>query len=404
MDLSGKQILLGLGGGIAAYKCLELIRRLRECGATVIPVPTAAALQFVTPMSLQALSGNVVHDNLFSLEQEHGMRHIRLAREADLVVVAPATADLLARLANGLADDLLTTLLLARKGAVLLAPAMNAAMWDHPATQRNVARLQEDGLFFIGPENGALACGEEGAGRMAEPAHLLEEITRLLTPALLAGRRVLITAGPTREALDPVRYLSNRSSGRMGWAVAMAARRLGAEVTLIHGPVSLPSPWSVRCLPVVSAHEMLEAVQQQWQEQTPDLVVMTAAVGDFRPREASADKISRGKEAITLELVPNADILAGLVTRRGQASRPLICGFAAETGQAQERGRAKRARKGCDLMVVNDVLEAGCGFDVPTNRVTLIDNQGNEENWPLLSKEAVGERLMRHLATRLGGV
>ncbi|GAB0055958.1 Coenzyme A biosynthesis bifunctional protein CoaBC [Candidatus Magnetaquicoccaceae bacterium FCR-1] len=406
---NGKRIVIGLGGGIAAYKCLELIRRLREAGAAITPVATPDALRFVTPLTLQALSGTPARTELFAPSEPDGMDHIRLAREADLLIVAPATANLLARMAQGQADDLLTALLLARRGPVLVAPAMNPAMWEHPATRRNVLTLREDGILFAGPETGPMACGEDGQGRMSEPATILEAARRALTPKILAGRRILITAGPTREELDPVRYLTNHSSGKMGWEIARAALRAGAQVDLVQGPVSLAPPLGVRLHPVTSACDMLEAVLSVWLRnrcgQTgPDAAILSAAVADYRPETRQTDKIKKGAEPgnLTLSLAPNPDILAMLSAWSGVRLRDgrqrVVVGFAAETGQALERGREKRLRKGCDLMAINDVSAPGSGFGTDTNAVTLIGRDGLEDPWPLLSKELVAERLIAAVA------
>ncbi|MBF0284457.1 MAG: bifunctional phosphopantothenoylcysteine decarboxylase/phosphopantothenate--cysteine ligase CoaBC [Magnetococcales bacterium] len=399
---SGRNILLGISGGIAAYKALELIRRLRQEEARVTVVTTANALRFVTPLCLEALSGGPVHSDLFSLEEERQMGHIRLAREAELVILAPATADLLSRMACGRADELLTALLLARQGPILAAPAMNHAMWSHPATQANVARLKEWGVAFVGPESGPLACGEEGEGRLATPENILEAARRRLTPKPLSGKRLLITAGPTREALDPVRYLSNHSSGRMGWATALGALRLGAEVTLVHGPVALEPPPGARCVAVESARQMAEATLQAWPDH--DAAILTAAVGDFRPQSAAETKIKKipGHETWNLELVQNPDILAELTRRRRPGQ--VVAGFAAETGpESLSLAREKLQRKGCDWLAVNDVAEPGSGFGVATNRLTLLFQDGREEPWPLLSKEEAGERLARTAAAWLSG-
>ncbi|MBF0214419.1 MAG: bifunctional phosphopantothenoylcysteine decarboxylase/phosphopantothenate--cysteine ligase CoaBC [Magnetococcales bacterium] len=399
---------MGLGGGIAAYKTLELIRRLREAGASIIPVATEAALQFVTGVTLQALSGTPLRNALFAPLEADGMDHIRLAREADLVIVAPATADLLARMAQGQADDLLTALLLARRGPVLVAPAMNPAMWEHPATRRNVTTLQEDGIHFIGPEPGAMACGESGTGRMAEPATIQESARRILTPKILAGRRLLITAGPTREELDPVRFISNHSSGKMGWELTLAALRAGAQVELIHGPVTLPPPMGALLHPVTSACQMLDATLNAWLGTANgprcDAAILTAAVADYRPEQRQHDKIKKtdATSAPHLTLTQNPDILAMLSAWSGvrpRDGRPrVIVGFAAETGDALARGHAKRIRKGCDLLAINDVTAPGCGFGTDTNGVTLIGRDGREEVWPLQSKERVAERLIAAVA------
>lgn len=399
---SGKRLVIGISGGIAAYKTLELLRLLRQEGAELTTVMTRAATRFITPLSVQALSGGLVHRELFSLTQEREMGHIRLARDADLVLVAPATADLMARMATGQADDLLAALLLARRGPVLLAPAMNTAMWEHPATRRNVAQLRQDGIALVGPGRGALACGEEGEGRMAEPGEILEAALRLLTPRPLAGRRVLISAGPTREELDPVRYLSNHSSGRMGWALANAALRAGAEVVLVHGPVALPPPLGATCVAVTSAQEMHAACREAWP--TCDAAILSAAVADYRPvaRQESKIKKERVGETPVLELVANPDILAGLAAQVASPERHrVVVGFAAETGGDLEQARAKLRRKGCHLLVMNDVTEPGSGFGTATNRVTLLHRDGREEAWPLLSKDEVGRRLMEVLARML---
>ncbi|MBF0460944.1 MAG: bifunctional phosphopantothenoylcysteine decarboxylase/phosphopantothenate--cysteine ligase CoaBC [Magnetococcales bacterium] len=415
---SDKSVAVAIGGGIAAYKTLELLRLLREEGARVVVIATEAALQFVTPLTLQALSGQPVRSNLFSPCEADGMDHIRLAQEVDWLVVAPATADILARMAGGHGDDLLTTVLLARRGPVLLAPAMNPAMWAHPATQRNVAQLQADGIALVGPEYGPVACGDHGQGRMAEAAHILEGGRRQLSPKPWQGRHVLITAGPTQEDLDPVRYLSNRSSGRMGWAVCQAALRAGAEVTLIHGPVALPVPRGANAIAVQSAQQMYDATMQVWENRAyhaPHLsaAILTAAVADFRPANRQMTKIKKGTAAAVippLTLVQNPDILATLAARANQMAQdgqspPIVVGFAAETGTDADAAesvrvlaREKQARKGCDLLVVNNVLAPGCGFGSLTNQVTILHRSGHEETWPLLSKEEVGERLLDHLA------
>ncbi len=417
-----KSVLVAIGGGIAAYKTLELIRLLREGGAAVTVVVTKSALRFVTPVTLRALAGGAVHSDLFDdaesgIGEAGGMEHIRLAQEASLVLIAPATAGLLSKMAGGHADDLLSTLLLARKGPVLAAPAMNSAMWEHPATRRNMAQLRADGIHFAGPGQGPLACGGSGPGRMMEPVDILETARRLLTPDSLAGRRLLITAGPTREELDPVRYLSNHSSGKMGWAVAEAALRAGAAVTLVHGPVGLRPPLGAVAVPVATAREMYRAALAAWEgKEGPspcDGAILTAAVADFRPVTRETAKIKKNDRGhhLTLTLEANPDILAALTEREGRRRaeaagpgrfhhRPVI-GFAAETGRAEERGREKLTRKGCDLMVVNDVLEDGSGFGTDTNRVTLLFADGRERSWPLLSKKAVGDRLIEVVAELL---
>ena len=417
---SNKYVAVAIGGGIAAYKTLELLRLLREEGARVVVIATAAALQFVTPLTLQALSGHPVRSDLFVPNETDGMDHIRLAQEVALLIVAPATADLLARMAGGHGDDLLTAALLARQGPVLLAPAMNSAMWSHPATRRNVTQLQADGIALVGPEYGPMACGDLGQGRMAEASHILEAGRRLLSPKSWQGRRLLITAGPTQEALDPVRYLSNHSSGRMGWAVCNAALRAGADVTLIHGPVAMPAPWGAETVAVQSAQQMYEATLQIWESQEQQAqplsaAILTAAVADFRPARRQTSKIKKttsAPHALTrLTMTHNPDILATIAERANQLtllnkSAPIVVGFAAETyeGADSERslrtlGRAKLAHKGCDLLLVNNILATGCTIGGPTNQVTLLHRSGHEEDWPLLDKDVVGERLLDYLAT-----
>ncbi|MBF0425492.1 MAG: bifunctional phosphopantothenoylcysteine decarboxylase/phosphopantothenate--cysteine ligase CoaBC [Magnetococcales bacterium] len=395
-----RHVVLGIGGGIAAYKALELIRRLRDAEAVVTVVVTAAALEFVTRVTLQTLSGNMVHDALFNLDQERTLDHIRLAKTGDILVVAPATADLLARMAAGMGNDLLSTVFLARRGPVLVAPAMNTAMWEHPATQRNCNTLRADGVHIVGPGSGPLACGDEGPGRLVDVDLLLEAMVRTLTPKPLAGRTILVTAGPTREELDPVRFLSNNSSGKMGWAVANAALRAGAEVILVHGPVAMAPPWGAQAIPVTSAREMEAAARKAWP--ACQVAILTAAVGDYRPERRVPMKIKKhvGDPALTLTLVQNPDILVGLVAARQPGQ--MVIGFAAETGpEAIALGREKLVRKQCDWLVVNDVLEHGSGFGVDTNRVTLLTPNGGEECWPLLDKEVVAERLIARVARHL---
>ncbi|OYW34228.1 MAG: bifunctional phosphopantothenoylcysteine decarboxylase/phosphopantothenate synthase, partial [Azorhizobium sp. 12-66-6] len=353
--LHERRILLIIGGGIAAYKCLDLIRRLKERGATVRAILTPAAQHFVTPLSVGALTGERVFTDLFDLTAEHDIGHIQLSRDADLIVVAPATADLMAKAANGFADDLATTALLATDKSVLMAPAMNPRMWAHPATRRNVARLKEDGVYLIGPNSGAMAeRGEFGEGRMAEPLELLAAIEARFSDqtVLLKGRRILITSGPTHEPIDPVRYIANRSSGKQGHAIAAAAAAAGAEVVLISGPVALADPRGVRMVKVESAREMLAAVE----ENLPvDAAVFAAAVADWRVADAAGQKIKKGGAgAPELDLVENPDILA-TIAKHGTLRPRLVVGFAAETQNVVPHAQAKLARKGCDWIVANDV-------------------------------------------------
>ncbi len=401
MSLSGRRILIVIGGGIAAYKVLELIRRLKEAGASVRAVMSRSAHHFVTPLSVSAITGERVFENLFDLDEEHEIGHIRLAREADLLVIAPATADLLARIAHGLADDLATAVLLATDRPVLVAPAMNPKMWAHPATQRNVAQLIADGVHFVGPEEGEMAeSGEAGIGRLAEPAAILSAIGAHFasgTPAAgpLAGKRAIVTSGPTQEPIDPVRYLANRSSGRQGHAIAAALALAGAEVTLVSGPVDLRSPAGVRTVSVTTACEMQEAVEAAL---PADVAVMAAAVADWRV-EPGAEKMKKdGSGAASLRLVENPDILAGLARH---PKRPrLVIGFAAETENLLVNASAKLKRKGCDWIVANDV-SLGTGIMGGTrNRVHLVSADGVED-WPEMSKTEVARRLAERIAERL---
>lgn len=401
---SGKRILIGVSGGVAAYKTLELIRRFKEAGADVSVAVTRSALEFVGKLSFQALSENPVHDDLFSPTQEMEMGHIALARKPDLAILAPATADLLSRMASGRAEDLLSTLLLARRGPVLAAPSMNTAMWEHPATRRNVKTLKKDGIHFVGPGVGDLACGETGAGRLAETGEIMETARRVLSPKTLTGRKLLVTVGPTREELDPVRYISNHSSGLMGHAAAQAALRAGAEVVFVHGPLTdLAPPLGAKAIAVTSAREMHKAAKKAWPG--CDAAVLTAAVADYRPAERKKGKIKKkggSREGMAVELVANPDILAELSAKRKPGQ--VVVGFAAETGDLIKNAKVKLAKKGCDLIVANDVTKKGSGFGSPTNRVTLISAQGKPVPWPEMEKEAVGERLMEILAERLKGV
>ncbi len=401
--LAGRRIIVGVAGGIAAYKSPILVRRLRDAGADVQVVTTRAAARFVTATTLQAVSGRPVRHDLWDEQAEAAMGHIELARWAELIVVAPATADLLARLAAGRADDLLCTLRLASRAPVLLAPAMNVVMWEHAATRRNLRRLEDDGCLIAGPDSGPMACGEFGEGRMVEPDVLLDQVTAhfradSLLPAL-TGRHVLITAGPTREAIDPVRYLSNHSSGKQGYALAAAARSAGARVTLISGPVSLAPPAGVDTVPVISASDMYDAVMARLDD--CDVFIGVAAVADFRPASAAEQKIKKSGDggSMTLALVENPDIVA---TVAGRPKRPFVVGFAAETENVLDHGRAKRERKRLDLIAVNDVSRAGIGFGSDENAVTLVW-QGGERELPRASKAAVARALLEIVAEQLGG-
>jgi phosphopantothenoylcysteine decarboxylase/phosphopantothenate--cysteine ligase len=395
--LAGRRILLIIGGGIAAYKALELIRLLRGAGASVSPVLTRAGAEFVTPLSVSALAGEAVHEALFDLTAEAEMGHIQLSRAADLVVVAPATADLMAKLAAGLAPDLASTLLLATDKAVLMAPAMNVRMWEHPATQRNRARLAADGVRFVGPNAGEMACGEFGPGRMAEPAEILAAIAAALGGGPLAGRHVLVTSGPTHEPIDPVRYIANRSSGAQGTALAAALRDLGARVSFVTGPAAVPPPEGVEVLRVETAAEMLEAVRARL---PAEAAVFAAAVADWRVEGAAAQKIKKGAGGPpVLAMAENPDILA-TVARMSEGRPRLVVGFAAETEKVAEHAAAKRARKGCDWIVANDVSPGTGIMGGSENAVTLITAEGAEV-WPRLAKAEVARRLAARIAAAL---
>jgi phosphopantothenoylcysteine decarboxylase/phosphopantothenate--cysteine ligase len=399
-SLEAKRVLLIVGGGIAAYKSLDLVRRLRERGARVRVVMTAAAKEFVTPLAFVSVANEKVYDDLFSATDEQEMGHIQLSRDADLLVVAPATAHILARAARGLCDDLATTLLLATDTRVLYAPAMNVRMWLHPATQRNVSTLHGDGAWFVGPNVGDMACGEYGPGRMSEPLEIVQAIetalkqdTRLPAPeglltraGALEGLHVVVTSGPTQEPIDPVRYIANRSSGRQGHAIAAAAARAGARVTLISGPVALADPPGCETIHIESARNMLAAVEAAL---PADIFVAAAAVADWRA-EPAVDKIKKGERgAPSLSLVENPDILASVA--RGPNRPRLVVGFAQE----------KLARKGCDLIVANDVSEGAGVFGGATNEAHLV-SRGGVEDWPRLRKEDVAERLVARLAQMIG--
>ncbi len=397
--LTGKRILLIIGGGIAAYKALDLIRLLKKAGAAVTPVLTKAGAEFVTPLSVSALAGEKVYTALFDLTDEAEMGHIQLSRVADLLVVAPATADLMAKMAQGRADDLASTLLLATDTPVMVAPAMNVRMWQHPATQRNIATLQGDGVRFIGPDEGEMACGEYGPGRMAEPAAILSAIMAALADGPLTGRHVLVTSGPTHEPIDPVRYIANRSSGAQGTAIAAALRDLGARVTFVTGPAVVPPPEGVQVVRVETARAMLEAVEAAL---PADAAVMAAAVADWRVAEESDSKIKKvaGAAAPVLEFAENPDILKSVAQSLDRRPK-LVVGFAAETDDVLAHAQAKRARKGCDWIVANDV-SPGTGIMGGTeNAVTLITAAGAEP-WPRLPKDEVARRLALRIAEALG--
>jgi phosphopantothenoylcysteine decarboxylase/phosphopantothenate--cysteine ligase len=405
-SLSAARVLLVIGGGIAAYKSLELIRRLRDRGAAVEVVMTKSACEFITPLSAATLSGQAARTELFSLTDEALIGHIELSRSADLLVVAPATANLLARMAGGIADDLATTVLLATDKPVIVAPAMNVRMWLHPATQRNVSRLKADGVSFVGPDDGPMACGEFGPGRMVEPDGIIEAIEKAIgasgSPAkapaqALAGRHVVVTSGPTHEPIDPVRFIGNRSSGRQGHAIAEAAVDAGAKVTLVTGPVALPDPRGATVVHVQSAREMEAAVVAAL---PADAFIGAAAVADWRVEKVEGEKIKKGAAAPpVLRLVENPDILFE-VSNTLRPRPAVVIGFAAETERVVENAKAKLARKGCDFIVANSVAEGTGTFGGASNEVQLIGPKGVEA-WPRMSKEAVAGRVISHLVEEL---
>ncbi|MGZ5272526.1 MAG: bifunctional phosphopantothenoylcysteine decarboxylase/phosphopantothenate--cysteine ligase CoaBC [Ramlibacter sp.] len=400
-DLQGKHLVLGLTGGIACYKAAELCRAFVKEGATVQVVMTEAAEHFITPVTMQALSGRPVYTSQWDARESNGMPHINLSREVDAIVIAPCSADFMARLVQGRADELLSLLCLARpidRVPLLLAPAMNREMWAHPATQRNMAQLVQDGTTILGVGSGFQACGETGDGRMLEPHELLEDIVASMQPKLLRGRRVLVTAGPTFEAIDPVRGITNHSSGKMGFAVARAAREAGADVVLVAGPVALATPRGVRRIDVQSAREMLDAVQAEAMQ--ADVFVATAAVADWRPASFSADKIKKAEGAAppALAFVENPDILQAVAQgERARAGRLFCVGFAAESGDLLANAQAKRARKGVPLLVGN-IGPAAFGQD--HNEVLLVDAQGTWQ-LPRASKRALARTLVAEIAGRL---
>jgi phosphopantothenoylcysteine decarboxylase/phosphopantothenate--cysteine ligase len=413
IPLAQARILLVIGGGIAAYKSLELIRRLRDAGASVRVAMTEAARQFIAPLSAATLSGQPVRDDLFSLTDEAAIGHIELSRAADLIVVAPATANILARMANGIADDLATTLILATDKRVLAAPAMNVRMWLHPATQRNLNQLKSDGVFFAGPEFGTMACGEFGPGRMAEPVEIVQAIEKALAAGTsledteegrsqggggpLAGRHIIVTSGPTHEPIDPVRFLGNRSSGRQGHAIARSAVSAGARVTLISGPVGLSDPLDAHVIHVGSACEMRQAVESAL---PADAFIAAAAVADWRVESAAKQKLKKaGQEPPTLRLVENPDILAEISKKT--AMRPsLVIGFAAETENVTANAKAKLRLKGCDLIIANSVADGTATFGGEVNQVEVIGVDG-VESWPPMSKAEVADGIIRRVAFEL---
>ena len=398
--LAGKNILLIISGGIAAYKSLDLIRRIRERGALVTPLMTQAASEFVTPLSVSALAGVQVYQDLFDLTAESDMGHIQLSRSADLIVVAPASADMMAKMANGLANDLASTLLLATDTPVLIAPAMNVRMWDHPATQRNLAQLSADGIHIVGPNPGDMACGEYGPGRMSEPLEIIDAIVAHFAPRPLVGHKVLVTSGPTHEPIDPVRYIANRSSGTQGTAIATALRDLGADVRFVTGPADVPPPNGVTVINVESAQDMFDAVKENLDV---SCAIFAAAVADWRVENSSGSKIKKQNGALPeLSLSENPDILAHVAQLGTDARPPLVIGFAAETDDVIENATAKRARKGCDWIVANDVSPETGIMGGSENQVILVTELGADQ-WPRLNKGDVAAKLADRITDQILG-
>jgi len=387
-----KTVIIGVTGGIACYKAVELVRLLVKDSLAVQVIMTRAAMEFVTPLTFQTLSGKPVATESFNLTQESEIGHINLADSADLFVIAPATANVIGKIAAGIADDLLTTVLMATQAPVLIAPAMNIHMYENPILQENIRKLRRIGYHFMEPAEGYLACGYEGKGRLPEPEKILEEIRSLLRKKDLLGERFLITAGPSREPLDPVRYISNRSSGKMGYALARAALRRGAGVVLVSGPSAIEPPSAVRLIPVNTAAEMRRAVLEQFPECTA--VIMAAAVADYRPVDASSKKLKRGKAPLDIRLEPNPDILRELGRRK---NGKLLVGFAAETEELIANATRKLHEKNLDLIVANDVTQAGGGFDGDTNIATIVDRSGASDSLSLMTKDELADRIYDHL-------
>jgi phosphopantothenoylcysteine decarboxylase/phosphopantothenate--cysteine ligase len=394
LPLKGKKILLGMTGGIALFKVAEFSRKLMALGAEIIPVMTRNAQRFVAPLTFQALCGQKVYSDMFEEKVAETIPHIHLPRKADLFLVMPATANFLAKAATGLADDLLSTMMLSYRGPVLIHPSMNPFMYAHPATQNNISKLRELGYGIIEPATGSTACGEEGKGRLNEWPVVKEEVLKALSTGELSGVNVLITAGPTREPIDPVRFVSNRSSGKMGYSMAHIAYRRGADVTLISGPVALEPPHGVKLLKVETAEEMAKAAMDY--SKKAGIIVMTAAVSDYAPVKRASHKIKKGgKQKISIELERTMDILSELAKRRKR--KGIIAGFCAETKDLKKEARKKLSLKGVDMIIANDVSQRDAGFDVDTNRVILVDAGGSTESLPLLYKEEVAERVWDRL-------
>ncbi len=387
--LDGKTVVLGVSGGIACYKAADLVRELGRAGAKVHVVMSAGAQQFVTPLTFQTLSGNAVATQTFDLTQESQIGHIRLADCADVVVLAPATANIIGKLAHGIADDLLSTVLLATRAPLLVAPAMNVHMYENSIVQENIAKLRAHGVRIVEPAEGSLACGYEGKGRLPETPVLVAEIERALTVADLAGRRVVVSAGPNREAIDPVRFISNRSTGKMGFAVAAAAWRRGADVTLVAGPTSLATPHGVQRIDVTTAAEMHQTLAVEFKR--AHILLMTAAVADYRPKLVAPQKLKKGSGGLSIELTRTVDILAALAPHKGKR---IVVGFAAETQDVVANAERKLRDKKLDMIVANDVAAADTGFAVDTNAVVIIDRFGKRDTTPVLGKDEVADRIL----------
>jgi phosphopantothenoylcysteine decarboxylase/phosphopantothenate--cysteine ligase len=394
--LKDKRIVLGVCGGIAVYKAVELLRLLTKAGADVHVIMTRAAQEFVTPLTFQALSGNPVHTELFNLIAEREIGHISLADRAHLFLIVPATANVVGKIASGIADDMLTTTVMATKAPVLIAPAMNVNMYTNPIYRDNEEKLRRFGCQFVAPIRGSLACGWEGEGKLAAPETIFEAAVAALTPKDLAGRIIMVTAGPTREEIDPVRYISNHSSGKMGYALARAAARRGARVTLISGPTGLTAPYGVELVNVESASEMHAAVMAHIDDY--HVVIKAAAVADYRPLERQQTKIKKKDETASIELTKNPDILAGVGALQ---NRPFLVGFAAETGSVQEYAAKKLTEKNLDMIVANDVSQADAGFNVDTNRAWLLFRDGRSAEYSLMSKDELAGKILDHIVTEL---
>ncbi len=387
--LKGRKVVLGITGGIAAYKSAELTRELIKKGAEVKVIMTANATKFITPLTLQTLSGNPVHTDMFSLIEEYEIGHISLADEADILVIAPATANIIGKIASGLADDLLSTTVMATKAPVLICPAMNSNMYTNDIVQDNIRKLGSNNYFFIESAYGELACGSEGYGRLPPLDEIIEGIESILTESDLTGEKILITAGPTREPFDPVRYITNRSSGKMGYALATMAKRRGAEVTLISGPSSLPEPFGVKFLKVSSAREMRDTVMNNMEDST--VIIKAAAVADFRPATVSNDKIKKESGLLNLNLERNPDIISEIAEKKGTR---ILVGFAVETENLIENARNKMLKKNMDLIVANDVTRNGAGFQTDTNIVKILDREGEIDELPIMEKIEVAGRIL----------